>query len=253
MTYTAAAAIKAATGEIGYRESGTNRTKFNNWLGSIEGTTSYPWCASFQSWVADKAGGRANVDYPKTAGCLVAVDWFKGHGRWSTVPHVGDWVLYGPGGGTHVELVIAVTDSTITTIGGNTSGSLDGQYFNGDGVYRKQVARSSSRIYGYGRPAYASEEDDMQLDDKVPVGKTYDSAFAHDSYPMSYLLVMGAAEAKRARVAAEASNAALGEMAKTLAALAADRGQQVDADALVARITQAIENVTVHLDVTDGS
>jgi hypothetical protein len=249
MTYTAAAAIEAATAEIGYRESGTNRTKFNNWLGSIDGTTAYPWCASFQSWVANKAGGRANVDYPKTAGCLVAVDWFKGHGRWSTVPHVGDWVLYGPGGGTHVELVTAVTGSTITTIGGNTSGSLDGQYFNGDGVYRKQVARSSSRIYGYGRPAYASEEDDMQPDDSVPVGKTYAKEFAHDSYPASYLWVGTYANAKAARAAAEASNAAIGELAKTVGALAADRGQTVDVDALVQRITTAIENVTIHLDV----
>lgn len=158
MSYTTTAAENAASKKIGYRESGTNDTVFNRWLGKISGYPAsgygYPWCASFQSWVADQAGGTANKDYPKTASCATAVSWFKSHKRWSSSPHVGDWVFYGPGGSTHVELVVAVSASTITTIGGNTSGSLDGRYYNGDGVYRKSVARSSERIYGYGRPAY---------------------------------------------------------------------------------------------------
>lgn len=159
MTYTMTAAETAAAKKIGYRESGTNDTVFNRWLGQISGYPAggygYPWCASFQSWVADQAGGRANSSYPKTAGCSTAVAWFKSHGRWSESPHAGDWVFYGPGGSTHVELVTAVSASSITTIGGNTSGSLDGRYYNGDGVYKKSVARSSERIYGYGRPAYS--------------------------------------------------------------------------------------------------
>ncbi|WP_165964235.1 peptidoglycan-binding protein [Actinomadura sp. KC216] len=158
MTYTVAAAIKAATGQIGYRESGNNKTRFNTWLGSIPGYPhggyGYPWCQSFQSWVADEAGGEAGKDYPKTAGCASAVAWFKKHGRWSSSPHVGDMVFYGPTGSTHVELVVGVSAHSITTVGGNTSGSLDGRYYNGDGVYRKTVSRSSERIYGYGRPAY---------------------------------------------------------------------------------------------------
>lgn len=158
MPFTSTAAIKAATSEIGYRERGTNDTRYNRWLGKIpgypEGGYGYPWCASFVSWVADKAGGKANVEYPRTAGCATAVSWFRKHDRWSSSPRVGDWVFYGPGGATHVELVVAVSASSITTIGGNTSGSLAGRYYNGNGVYRKVVSRSSSRIYGYGRPAY---------------------------------------------------------------------------------------------------
>ena len=46
-----------------------------------------------------------------------------------------------------------------------------------------------------------------------------------------------------------ATQAAVAELAKAVAQLAADRGQAVDADALIARITAAIENVTVRLDV----
>ena len=158
MAYTVAAAVKAAKGEIGYRESGTNNTKYNRWLGRIPGYPhdgyGYPWCQSFQSWVADKAGGKAGTDYPRTAGCATAVAWFKARKRWSSTPHVGDMVFYGPGGGTHVELVVAVSSTSITTVGGNTSGSLNGRYYNGDGVYQKTISRSSDRIHGYGRPAY---------------------------------------------------------------------------------------------------
>jgi hypothetical protein len=149
VTYSAAAAIEAAEGKIGYREKGTNDTVFNRWLGKIGGYPAsgygYPWCASFQSWVADQADGRANQDYPKTAGCATAVAWFKSHGRWSGTPHVGDWVFYGPRGETHVELVVAVSASSFTTIGGNTSGSLSGRYYNGDGVYSGAAAPSKPK------------------------------------------------------------------------------------------------------------
>jgi hypothetical protein len=160
MTYTASSAAKTAAAEVGYRESGTNNTKYNHWFGSIptypHSGYGYPWCASFQSWVADHAGGKAGTDFPRVASCEAGVAWFKHKGRFSETPHVGAWVFYGPGGGTHVELVVGVSSSDITTIGGNTSGSLEGHYFNGDGVYRKQVARNSSRIYGYGLPVYDS-------------------------------------------------------------------------------------------------
>ena len=82
--------------------------------------------------------------------------WFKQRNRFVSEPRVGDIVYYGANGGTHVELVIGVGPGTIQTIGGNTSGSVGGQqFFNGDGVYQKSVQRTS-RIFGYGRPAYAA-------------------------------------------------------------------------------------------------
>ncbi|HLU97394.1 MAG TPA: hypothetical protein VKZ89_11190 [Thermobifida alba] len=51
---------------------------------------------------------------------------------------------------------------------------------------------------------------------------------------------------------AAANQAALGELSRAVAELAADRGQAVDADALVARITEQIERVTVRLAVEDA-
>ena len=150
--------IAEARKHLGYREKGENDTKFNRWLGRIGGYPAggfgYPWCHSFVSHCLAHSNN-ANAG-PRTAGCESGVGWFEQRGRFSSEPHAGDLVYYGPKGGTHVELVIGVTGSTIQTIGGNTSGSIDGTtFFNGNGVYQKTVQRSS-RIFGYGRPAYGS-------------------------------------------------------------------------------------------------
>jgi hypothetical protein len=151
--------IAEATKHLGYRESGNNETKFNWWLGRIQGYPhngyGYPWCHSFVSyclWHSDNAEAG-----PRTAGCATGVAWFKSRGRWHSTPRVGDLVYYGANGGTHVELVTAVDAGTIRTIGGNTSGKLGENFFNGNGVYEKKVDRSLSRIHGYGRPAYKSD------------------------------------------------------------------------------------------------
>jgi hypothetical protein len=150
--------VAEATKHLGYRETGDNDTKFNRWLGAIKGYGSggfgYPWCHCFVSyclWHSDNADTG-----PKTALCTAGVGWFKQRGRFSGEPHVGDLVYYGANGGTHVELVVGVSPTSLTTIGGNTSGSVDGKtFFNGDGVYKKTVQRTS-RIFGYGHPLYSS-------------------------------------------------------------------------------------------------
>ena len=162
----AATMIAEARKHLGYQEKGDNDTIFNRWLGPIGGYGSdgfgYPWCHAFVSYCL---GHSDNADAgPRTAGCSIGVAWFTQRGRLSQTPHVGDIVYYGPGGGTHVELVVGVAASTIQTIGGNTSGTVDGKaFFNGDGVYEKTVQRTS-RIFGYGSPQYSV--------DAVPAGKS---------------------------------------------------------------------------------
>jgi hypothetical protein len=142
--------ISILEGEIGYRESGSNDTKYNRWLGPISGYPhsgyGYPWCASFASWA------------------------YKGRKRWGSTPRVGAQVFYGPGGGTHTEIVVAFDAVYITTIGGNTGGSLGGTYYNGDGVYRKRVRRDESRVYGYGYPLNL-EGDEVTKDDIQAIAK----------------------------------------------------------------------------------
>jgi Rv2525c-like, glycoside hydrolase-like domain len=95
------------------------------------------------------------------------------------------------------------------------------------------------------------EEDDMDPSTSVKVGETYDKDFGKDSYPASFVWIGAFAEAKRAKAAALAGNAAIAELTKTVAQLAANT-DDVDVDALVARIEAAIENVVIHLDVPDA-
>lgn len=165
--------IKIAKTQVGTHETGNNHQKYSNEVPSLEWSQNQPWCATFVSWLFHKA--KADSIAPCTASCLAGVDWFKKRGKFSKTPKVGDWVFYGPGGGTHVELVIAVTASTITTIGGNTSGTINGKYYNGDSVAQKVVYRSNSRIYGYGHPLY-------KVPVKVPGSKTPKPP-AHKPFP----------------------------------------------------------------------
>lgn len=250
---TVARMVTIAAGEIGYREHGTNLTKYNQWLGPIhgfpEGGFGYPWCHSFQSWVAAHSGNAAVI--PRTAGCEVGVAWFKRDGRFhghSATPQVGDLVYYGPRGGTHVELVTAVSATTITTIGGNTSGSLHGRFFNGDGVYRKTVARSSARIYGYGRPAYTTtpqEDDDMDPSTVFTIPEYWRdptrNQFSHDTYRFDFLVAAGVAETraygKKILAQLAAQKATIDKLVDAVAA-----SHKVDLEGLKQEIHAAIES-----------
>lgn len=71
-------------------------------------------------------------------------------------------------------------------------------------------------------------------------GETYITNIERDTDPASIR-----------RAVSQVVEAPLREMSATIATLAADRGQAVDVDALVARIEAAIENVTVRLEVED--
>ncbi|WP_062441219.1 CHAP domain-containing protein [Herbidospora daliensis] len=266
---------------IGYREAGQNNTPFNRAFGKIPGYPhdgfGYPWCHTFLSVGLDRVGLEPGVDFPWTAGCEVGVAWFKAHDRFGRTPKVGAFVYYGAGGGTHVEWVEKVTDTTITTIGGNTSGSLAGTYHNGDGVYRKTVARSSDRIYGYGYPDY--QEADMspkeyadavyaRLTQKLggdlwavregifPEGETLDPktgirqiwAYGKDGYAR-HREALARLDAILARLDAQAV------VIQTLAEALAARDEAVDVEALVAKIEAkvgaVIDGITIRLDVSE--
>lgn len=154
-------ALEVADNEIGYRESGNNHQKYSPAVPGLEWSQNQPWCATFTCWVFLQAGGKPGEDFPLTASCAQQVAWGKQRGRFYSSPRVGDLALFGPNGATHVEIVVAVNGGQITTIGGNTSGSWGGTYWNGDGVYKK--TRSASSVYGFVRPVYGTSGsgDDM--------------------------------------------------------------------------------------------
>ncbi|MEU1881899.1 CHAP domain-containing protein [Streptosporangium sp. NPDC020072] len=143
--------IETAQKEIGYRETGTNHTKYADQVPELRWSQNMPWCMTFITWAAQHSGNRDL--FPATASCETGANWFKKQRQWSSAPRIGALVFYGPRGSTHVELVIGVEPGRIRTVGGNTAGESDGDWFNGNGVYEKWVPRTS-RIHGYGLPQY---------------------------------------------------------------------------------------------------
>lgn len=180
--------IVTAEGELGTSESpaGSNRTKY----GRDYGLDGEPWCAEFVWWVFDRAGAGAALP-KKTAGVYDLRDAFKTEGRLHSDPRPGDVVLYSYGKG-HTGIVVAVQDTTITAIEGNTSATAAGDQSNGGVVARKTRARDAS-IIGYGRPDYS----------KVPTGiafgalsSKYDDLFVKEGAEHGVSPVLLAAVAK---------------------------------------------------------
>ncbi|MER7208529.1 peptidoglycan-binding protein [Streptosporangium sp. NPDC000239] len=177
---TAAQVIAQARADLGMREKppGSNLVPITREFGRIPGYPGggygYPWCAAATSIWCRTAGLKPNADYPHTASTIAQYNWAKTNKQWHAAPKAGDLVLYSKGGSAgiyHVELVEKVSASSITTIGGNTSGSDgNGIQGEGDGCYRKTVSLGNHLIYGYVRPRYAGASD---APDEPWDGKSY--------------------------------------------------------------------------------
>lgn len=148
---TAAAIIKVAKSQLGYKEGVDNDNAYGRWYGMNH----QPWCAQFISWLASKSGNTKKI--PKFAYTPAGADYFKSKGLAGHKPKAGaiHFVYHASMGRiAHVELVISVDEKagTYTVIGGNTSNTSSR---NGDGVYKlvKQIANINSHdVFGY--PAY---------------------------------------------------------------------------------------------------
>ncbi|WP_431888725.1 peptidoglycan-binding protein [Nocardiopsis alba] len=160
-------ALSVLRAQLGYREGPrNNEQKYSPNVPGLEWSQFQPWCATMTCWVFLQAGGTPGTDFPLTASCLQQVAWGRSRGRFYSTPRVGDLIMLGPGGGTHVEIVTRVSGGTVWSIGGNTSGSWNGDWANGDGVYEK--SRSISSAYGFVRPFYGPSGGNAGEDDTMP-------------------------------------------------------------------------------------
>ena len=145
--------VAEAKKHLGYRETGENDTKFNRWL-KIKGYPhgfGYPWCHASAVRPGPLRQRRRRAAH---GGVRSRRGWFKQRNRFVPSPASATSSTTGR--------TAARTSSWSSALGparsrrSNTSGSVGGQqFFNGDGVYQKSVQRTS-RIFGYGRPAYAA-------------------------------------------------------------------------------------------------
>lgn len=146
---TAARLIEVAQKEVGV--SG-RPNKYTYEYGSIGGTYSYHWCATFVWWCTKQAGIYPNIISQKTAGVGVYQDYFSQKGQYKVPPQHGgnytpkmgdliifDWDGYA-GGGDHIGIVKSVSGGMVYTIEGNSS----------DAVHERSYSINSAVIIGYG-------------------------------------------------------------------------------------------------------
>ncbi|MEU3618841.1 CHAP domain-containing protein [Streptomyces sp. NPDC006872] len=154
MASTAAALLKFAAADLGFKEGKDNDTKFGRWYG----LNYNPYCDMAVSYWAEQSG---NLDVVgRFAYCPSHVNFFKARGQWisrNAAAKPGDIVFFdwdGDGVADHVGVVekASAAGAAVATIEANTSAGTSGSQSNGDGVYRRTRYRST--ILGFGRPAY---------------------------------------------------------------------------------------------------
>jgi hypothetical protein len=129
--------LDIARQELGYTVASGQQSKYGTWYaaGKDPAFASAPWCDTFVSWAAGKAGVGASV------GAFAYVpdhaQWFKKQQAWATTPQTGA-VAFLKGDG-HVGIVEQVSDGhvhTIEAVGGTV----------------QRVVREADEISGYGIP-----------------------------------------------------------------------------------------------------
>ncbi len=160
---TAQKVLAIAASQLGISESpaGSNLVKYNEWYG----VNGIPWCATFVSWVLDKAGLtelRGVQNERGSAYCPYIETYYRQQGRWQSTPQIGAIVLFdwgSDGVADHIGFVEkVVTSREVITIEGNTSATDNS---NGGQVQRR--TRYSHQIRGYGIPLYQGENGPLDL------------------------------------------------------------------------------------------
>lgn len=157
---TAQQVIDCAMAEVGTRELGVNKIKYNTeYYGRAVEGAAYEWCAVFLWWVFHSLGAdKLYYGGEKTASCTTLYRWAQSEGLaicGSYQP--GDVVFYdwdGSGDCDHVGIIKRVNpDGSITTIEGNWNDSVS---------YVTRPAADVAKAY---RPRYRPEGDAVKNDD----------------------------------------------------------------------------------------
>lgn len=161
--------VNWALGEVGYKETPDNVTKYaeyidTNYPNFYNGKKNgYDWCDVFvdcgflQCYGYDDALRLlCQPEHSTGAGVGFSADFYKSKGQFHDSPKVGDQIFfYNPATGsrTHTGLVVGVDSGHVYTVEGNTSNA----------VKKQTYSLGASNIYGYGRPAYDEEaESDIE-------------------------------------------------------------------------------------------
>lgn len=138
------------------------------WIHKVNG---YDWCTQFvdasfiMTYGIDSARKMLYRPQYNNYGAVVkyAYNYFYNHDAgWTKAAHEpepGDVIYFQNASGlSHTGVVVEVSKDTVTTVEGNTG--TNGWY-----VAKKSYQKKSSYIYGYGKPAYEEEEEEMKFTD----------------------------------------------------------------------------------------
>lgn len=181
MKVTAQKVIDLAKSQLGVKEqpADSNTVKYNTaYYGKVVKGSVYPWCCVFIWWLFNQLGA-SELFYggKKTASCTTLYNYYKKCGQVVSTPKPGDLVFFKFNKKTiqHIGVCVSSTASSITTIDGNTG---VGNEANGGAVMLR--TRAKSNVYGYARPAYASETAASTVRDYSLV---FDAAYYANRYP----------------------------------------------------------------------
>jgi hypothetical protein len=171
--------IEVALAEVGTVEGPKeNQTKY----GAFTKVNFQPWCGSFVMWCANQAG----VKVPNTVYTPAGADAYKKAKAWQDAkdakPLPGDIVFFDfPSDGvdriSHVGIVVKDNgDGTVTTVEGNTAGTV-GDQRNGGMVqkkvrgFKKNSKKIEISIVGFGRPKFVESGAKPVVAKPAPVAK----------------------------------------------------------------------------------
>ena len=178
------------------------------------GKNGYDWCDCFVDWLFITAYGEAHAKkllcQPSKscgAGCIFSANYYKQAKQFYTSPKVGDQIFFKDSDGLpcHTGIVYAVDTSYVYTIEGNTSSTV-GVVANGGCVEKKKYAKTSTYIYGYGRPNYGTQSTTTTTTSTTTTAQTTTSTFK------SYKVKVSAKDGLNIRKSASTSSSKLGAL-----------------------------------------
>lgn len=121
--------LEIAQGEVGYRGSPENYTKY--WADLNPSYQGLDWCGAFVSWCLNKAGSLGAIGGSPMYYVPSMVTKAREMGQWTSTPSVGALGIYDFGSGiaAHVDFIVGVGSGVVETIGGNTTGDLVARKF----------------------------------------------------------------------------------------------------------------------------
>lgn len=167
--------LSVARAEIGYCEKKTNskldsktdnagKNNYTKYWRDLQPTyQGQAWCDCFVDWCFWKAYGSGNAQILECGGfgayyTPASAQYYKTKGQWSNIPKVGSQIFFKNSSRIHhTGIVESFTDTTVTTIEGNTSNGT-AVVPNGGMVCRKTYKRNNTSIAGYGHPKFDADK-----------------------------------------------------------------------------------------------